>query len=70
MMFIIAEKQHYDVYLQSYSLISVFLAFYMGYNIFNSIEISLYLFVFLYSLRYIAELIISYQLTIKLEGDI
>ena len=62
-MFMIAEKQQYDLFLQVYLIISVFLSFLIGYKYFNSVEISLIIFTFVYSLKYIFELIMSYKFT-------
>lgn len=64
-MFIIAEKQKYDLYLQFYLVISVSISFIIGYYIFNSIEYSLYLFCSIYSLKYFMELLLSYTFTVK-----
>ncbi|WP_187385846.1 lipopolysaccharide biosynthesis protein [Aliarcobacter cryaerophilus] len=64
-MFMIAQKQEYDLILQIYLLAVVCFSFYSGYYIFNSIEISLYIFTFLYSIKYIFELFLSYKFTIK-----
>lgn len=60
-MFIIAEKQDYEMYLQFFLLILVVLSFVIGYKIFNSSEACLYLFTFAYSIKYIIELYLSYQ---------
>lgn len=64
-MFMIAQKQEYDLILQVYLLAVVCFSFYSGYYIFNSIEISLYIFTFFYSIKYIFELFLSYKFTIK-----
>jgi O-antigen/teichoic acid export membrane protein len=64
-MFMIAEKQQYDLLMQIYLVLSVFMSFIVGYKYFNSIEISLYIFTFVYSLKYIFELIMSYKFTIR-----
>lgn len=64
-MFMIAEKQQYDLLMQIYLVISVSSAFIIGYKYFNSIEISLTIFTFVYSLKYIFELIMSYRFTIR-----
>jgi len=64
-MFIIAEKQQYDLIMQIYLLISVSAAFFIGYHYFDSVEISLILFTFVYSIKYIFELSMSYVFTIK-----
>lgn len=64
-MFLIAEKQKYDLIMQIYLSVTVFLSFYIGYKIFNSVKISLYLFSVVYSLKYIIELLLSYKFTIK-----
>lgn len=64
-MFIIAEKQHYDLLLQIYLLLSVLIALFIGYYYYNSVEVSLKIFTFLYSIKYIFELYMSYVFTIK-----
>jgi O-antigen/teichoic acid export membrane protein len=64
-MFIIAEKQQYDLIIQIYLLLGVWGAFFMGYNYFNSVEVSLKIFTFIYSIKYIFELSMSYMFTIK-----
>lgn len=62
-MFMIAQKQQYDLFLQIYLVISVFCSFIIGYKIFDSIEYSLYLFTTLYSIKYMIELKLSYNFT-------
>lgn len=64
-MFIIAEKQEYDLMMQIYLLISVAFSFYIGATYFKTVEASLYIFVVFYSIKYILELIMSYTFTIK-----
>jgi O-antigen/teichoic acid export membrane protein len=64
-MFMIAEKQQYDLLMQVYLAIFVFGAFIIGYKYFESVKISLVLFTIVYSLKYIYELIMSYQFTIR-----
>lgn len=48
-MFMIAEKQQYDLFLQIYLVVSVFCSFIIGYKIFNSIEYSLCVFTTFYN---------------------
>ncbi|MGJ0308719.1 lipopolysaccharide biosynthesis protein [Aliarcobacter cryaerophilus] len=69
-MFMIAEKQEYDLILQIYLLIVVCLSFYVGYYIFDNVKISLYIFTFFYSIKYIVELILSYKFTKKGNNEI
>ena len=64
-MFMIAEKQQYDLFLQIYLVVSVFCSFIIGYKIFNSIEYSLYIFTTFYSIKYFIELSLSYKFTLK-----
>ncbi|WP_151943800.1 lipopolysaccharide biosynthesis protein [Aliarcobacter butzleri] len=64
-MFMIAQKQQYDLILQIYLVISVFCSFIIGYKIFNSIEYSLYIFTTFYSIKYFIELTLSYKFTLK-----
>lgn len=64
-MFSIAEKQQYDFWMQVYLLAGVVCSFYIGYSYYNNLNIALYLFVFIYSLKYLYELIMSYKFTIK-----
>ena len=64
-MFMIAQKQQYDLVLQIYLVISVFCSFIIGYKIFNSIEYSLYIFTAFYSIKYFIELTLSYKFTLK-----
>ena len=64
-MFMIAEKQQYDLFLQIYLVVSVFCSFIIGYKIFNSIEYSLYIFTTFYSIKYFIELTLSYKFTLK-----
>lgn len=64
-MFMIAEKQKMDLYMQVYLVVCVLLSFYIGHHIFNSIELSLHMFSFIYSIKYIFELIMSYTYTLK-----
>ena len=63
-MFMIAQKQNYDLYMQIYLLISVISSFYLGYYTYGSIVASLYIFTFVYSLKYVFELIMSYRFTV------
>ena len=64
-MFMIAQKQQYDLILQIYLVISVFCSFIIGYKVFNSVEYSLYIFTAFYSMKYFIELILSYKFTLK-----
>lgn len=64
-MFMIAQKQNYDLYMQIYLVISVTSSFYLGYYVCGSIIASLYVFTFAYSLKYIFELIMSYRFTVS-----
>jgi len=64
-MFMLAEKQQYDLYMQVYLVIGVLLAFIVGYKCFDSVEISLGIYSFAYSLKYIFELTMSYKFTVK-----
>lgn len=64
-MFMIAQKQQYDLVLQIYLVVSVFCSFIIGYKIFNSIEYSLYIFTTFYSIKYFIELTLSYKFTLK-----
>lgn len=64
-MFMIAQKQQYDLILQIYLVISVFCSFIIGYKIFNSIEYSLYIFTTFYSIKYFIELTLSFKFTLK-----
>ena len=60
-MFLIAEKQKLDLYLQVFLLVGVLSAFLCGYNIFKEPKMCIILFTFVYSSKYIFELYLSYQ---------
>lgn len=60
-MFIIAEKQEYDLVMQLFLLLFTFIALYTGYKFFNSVEMSLILLTVIYSLKYLIELFLSYK---------
>jgi len=60
-MFLIAEKQHIDLWIQIILLLGVLSSFAGGYNIFGKPEICILLFTFVYSCKYIVELYLSYK---------
>jgi len=60
-MFMIAQKQQYDLIMQIYLIGSVILSFIIGYKFFNDVKVTLYIFTFVYSLKYIFEFILSYK---------
>lgn len=63
-MFIIAEKQGQEMYLQVFLFISVLISFYIGFKIFNSVNACLYLFTFVYSIKYLIEFYLSYKFSL------
>ena len=60
-MFLVAEKQHIDMWIQIVLLAGVISSFACGYTIFNKPEICILLFTFVYSVKYIIELFLSYR---------
>lgn len=60
-MFIVAQKQRADLYIQIILLIFVALAFGLGYYFFNSTKITIALFSFVYCLKYLIEGYLSYK---------
>lgn len=64
-MITIAQKQQYSFYLHLFLIIGIIASFVIGYKYFNSVEISLKMFTFIYSLKYLLELIMSYKFTIR-----
>jgi len=60
-MFLVAEKQHIDLWMQAVLLTGVLSAFAFGYNIFREPRICIFLFTIAYSLKYILELYLSYK---------
>lgn len=59
-MFMIAEKQQYDLYMQIYLLLFSGLAFALGYH-FKSVEIFLLSYCIFYCFKYLCELFLSYR---------
>lgn len=59
-MFMIAEKQEYDLYIQIYLILSVSLALVLG-GYFDSVRLSLVAFCFVYSMKYLFELYKSFK---------
>lgn len=60
-MFLVAEKQRIDLYIQIALLASVLLAFTCGYELYNSPQVCILLFTFVYSCKYLVELYLSFK---------
>ncbi len=60
-MFLVAEKQKIDLYMQVILLVGVLLAFIGGYKIFNDPKLCVLLYTFVYSFKYLVELMLSYK---------
>ena len=60
-MFVIANKQKYDLVLQSLLLTGASLAFVAGFFIFDSIRMAIIIFTIVYCIKYVAELYLSYR---------
>lgn len=63
-MFLIAEKQNIDLIMQVSLFIFVSCSFLFGYKYYNNPETCLFLFTFTYSLKYLVELVLSYQFSL------
>jgi O-antigen/teichoic acid export membrane protein len=60
-MFLVAEKQKIDLYIQFVLVIGVIGSFLYGYNVYKDPEKCLIFFTFVYCIKYIIELYLSYQ---------
>lgn len=63
-MFLVAEKQNIDFFMQVFLFVLVSCSFLYGYKYFNNPETCLLLFTFAYSLKYLVELVLSYQFSL------
>jgi len=60
-MFMIAEKQKYDLVMQTFLLLTTFVSLSLGYYIFHDSKIAIALFVLSYCVKYCMEFIMSYK---------
>lgn len=69
-MFVIAEKQKFDLFLQIYLISAATAALLAGRFLFDSPEIAVTLFVSVYSIKYLIEFYLSYQFSLGKKGMI
>ena len=60
-MFVVAEKQKYDLMMQTFLLTTVLVSFFIGHYVLNSIPSALRIFTTCYSLKYVIEFIFSFR---------
>lgn len=60
-MFLVAEKQKLDLFLQFYLFCSLFISFFVGYKVYNDPKMCLLFFTVAYSIKYLIEFALAYR---------
>jgi len=68
-MFVIAQKQKYDLLMQCFLLGFVVLSFYWGYTGYQSVEKCITFFTLVYCIKYIIEFLLSYRFSLGKQND-
>jgi len=63
-MFLVAEKQKIDLFMQIFLFCSVFISFFVGYKLYNDVKICLLFFTAAYSIKYLIEFYLSYRFSL------
>jgi len=64
-MFMIAEKQNIDFFMQIVLLVSLVIGLFATYFMYNDVKISLTVFCWIYCIKYLVELILSYKFSLQ-----